>query len=342
MSIDALPNELLALVASRLSEPIIFEIPASRTSNAVTFSQVCARWRGVALSLGHLWTNYVLHLRAGVAYTREQTDWLQWRLSKYAALAKRRSVGLTVIQDENAPANVVVLLANLLVTHPYTLLTLDVPDVSFVALASLAFSFPALNRLSITLRLGSEGNQALLPRGRSSPFFANMPCLQHLKLGYHASEWRPTDPIIPQLDEWALPLAGLRSFSMPHIWLELFDLVEILEAAPELHTCTAFLDAPCFEEDLLEDIEIAPRLPNLRNLSLVLRLEYPDLFVEYLDTLELDRLELCIVEDSEEGDEACFGTNYAEQYITETELHVSPLLERLLAQFLPQPVMAAA
>ncbi|KAJ7069668.1 hypothetical protein C8F01DRAFT_1245858 [Mycena amicta] len=291
MSIHNLPLELVALVADNLcvNESITLQLPATQQSSIVVFSEVCAAWRAVAFSLRHLWTNYTLHLRARKS-RREQYEWAEQRLMELNSLAGNQGIYLKVVQEDHSYGLSYLVRLLALPWPELTSLVLDIPDQTFVALAKhTSFRFPALKSLTITLHLDAQGNQTLLPRNRILRFFANMPRLRNLELGYH--EWRPLAVIIPQFDEWALPLTKLRTFCMPHVWIELPELLDVFKAAPELTMCTAFLDAPPFHE---QDNCIPLRLPNLRGLTLTLRMAYPSLWSRFTAPA-LELLDLCMV-----------------------------------------------
>nr|GAT60163.1 predicted protein [Mycena chlorophos] len=302
MSFQTLPTELVALIANEVGhgESISLGLPASGQSKIIVFSQVCASWRAIAFSLRPLWAHYTLDLRADKS-TRRQHQWVRERFDECIARAGKHPVHLEVVQED--PEYGLSLLMRLLSAHSSSLgsLSLDIPDKTFVTLAKhTCFRFDTLRSLRITLHLNEKHEQTLLPDDRPSRFFAKMPHLENLELGYH--EWCPLAEIIPQLDEWALPLGRLRSFSMQHLWLELPELLQIVDGASELTECRAYVEAPPLRERPIEEEFVPLQLPHLRKLALVFRVPHPTIWRQFVAP-ELDMLDITMFTEPDEEDE---------------------------------------
>ncbi|KAF7298905.1 hypothetical protein MIND_00838500 [Mycena indigotica] len=294
MSLSTLPTELVALIATYLyvGESITFHLPAGQhKSNIVAFSQVSALLRAVAFSLRHPWTNYTLILSANKS-TRAQYAWAERRFAIWKALARGQPIRLQIIQEETHYG--VGHLVRFLGKHSHSLssLVLDIPDETFVSIAKhTSFPFPSLTTLLMTLHLKKNGEQTLLPQDRRSRFFAKMPQLQILQLGYSHDDWHPLATLSPQFYEWDLPLSHLTVFCMPLIWLELPEFLLVLRSAPNLHTCTALVDAP----PVYGHVDDAPFiLDNLKALALTFRMTHPTVWT-YFSAPALQVLDITLI-----------------------------------------------
>ncbi|KAJ7728131.1 hypothetical protein DFH07DRAFT_930570 [Mycena maculata] len=76
-SIDRLPNELLSAIFIFAIDQHCHDESDPSTTSPTTISQICHRWRQVALSIGGLWTNIVLTFPTSNGQLTRTLNWLE-------------------------------------------------------------------------------------------------------------------------------------------------------------------------------------------------------------------------------------------------------------------------
>ncbi|KAJ7785008.1 hypothetical protein DFH07DRAFT_934915 [Mycena maculata] len=235
--IDRLSPELFSMVTELLCDGAVIELPSPpHPGPPVVCSQVSGRWRNFVHGQPRLWKRYRLYLKE-----RQQFDSLTSLLEEFLEYSQPTvefSIGLSPLAGKLGER----VLRNIIAKHSRRIevLVLHVPQVMARVLCTApAMPFDRLRTFEILMPRNPGTRPALDSNGADLNLFAAAPIVTDITLGFSDGLLRLPGLRVGQRN---LPLAWLRVFCAPRVWMEALESVRIFRGCPQLEECTLFCE----------------------------------------------------------------------------------------------------
>ncbi|KAL0067964.1 hypothetical protein AAF712_004867 [Marasmius tenuissimus] len=245
-------------------------------------SQVCQRWRNLALSLPKLWT--AININCVVRKEKPEIDLMRWRLALTLERSRDQPLYISWFEDYSLDPAVLRLLGSC--SARWKCATIRASTVGFDLLAFTTTSFTALSRL----RLYFEEDPDWLDEEEGASMFSlweDAPALTKVYLSSSSDIHPHLATLVPWEQIRDLTLASNNSYERKMIvWP---DLHEILPLMDNIHKC--FIQSFSFDHNLshIPALSIPFTLAHLQSLKLFAA-SSPDSIAAFLDSVTLPAL----------------------------------------------------